>query len=176
LRFFSCVLVPIFCFCLFLGILALIIINAKNIDFKNTKANTTSTETNNALDKFNIEKNGSQTKIVLNEDDLDALAKENFGNLLSSPKSKIYPDKIELSGTLNNFLDRKTLISLNPKVSNNKLSVEIIDIKISFIGTPKFLRNQISSSINKIIEQKINTKNDIENILLENGQMTVILK
>jgi hypothetical protein len=176
LRFFSCVLVPIFCFCLFLGILALVIINVKNINFKNTKANTTSTETNDVLNKFNVEKNGSQTKIVLSEDDLNVLAKENLGNLLSSPKSKIYSDKIELSGTLNNFFDRKASISLKPKINNNKLSVEIIDIKISFFGTPEFIRNQVSRSINKIIEQKVNTKNNIENILLENGQMTVILK
>jgi len=176
LRFFSCVLVPIFCFCLFLGILALVIINVKNIDLKNTKTNTTSTETNDVLNKFNVEKNGSQTKIVLSEDDLNVLAKENLGNLLSSPKTKIYSDKIELSGTLNNFFDRKASISLKPKIDNNKLSVEIIDIKISFFGTPEFIRNQVSRSIDKILEQKVNTKNNIENILLENGQMTVILK
>lgn len=159
----------------------LFIINAKDVSLKfntNTKTASSSVQVKDVFKKIegSATANSSQGKITLTEEDLNLLIGEYLKNILSSPETKISNEKISISGTLEDFLKLKALLTISPKIENKKLSLEITDIKIGFIKAPGFVKDSLSDAISKNIEQKINTEGAITELVLENGKMTIILK
>ncbi len=175
----SCVLVPIVLFCLFLGVIVLFIFNTKDISIKldsNTKSASSSTEVKSVLGKIDTKAIDGKSWIVLTEDDINVLISEYLKDILTSPETKIYTDRISITGTLEDLFGAKAVLTINPSVNNEKLVMKISTIKIGFLNAPDFIKEQISSQINKNIEQKINSEGLISNLILENGKMTIILK
>lgn len=169
-------------------LLILLLIGISFIYFERSKflkssanINISTSDITSKIQKSNIEQSNPQkTIITLSESDLSNLIiSKNVDFPLKNPKVKITGEKIIVSGkTGAGIISLNTEVGVLPKLNNQKLILEIIDIKTAGVSSPQKVKDLINNQLSGYLDKVTSNFGDykIESIEIEEGYIILAVK
>lgn len=131
------------------------------------------------LPSLNIQKSDKENHTEMNkemkitEKELENTITKSTG-LVENLKINFENSKVTASGTVKPSQNFET--SIIPKVEDEKLKLELSNLKIGSTNPPQILLNQIQGAINKTVDKNINSKHKIKSVIIKEEELILIIK
>jgi hypothetical protein len=115
-------------------------------------------------------------QIVIAAADMEKILTASAADYISSPTVRINQNDVKVSGNL--IKPVKTTVDLTLKVNakNQKVNVEITELKTGALGAPGWVKATLTDLINKRLDAEVNNKYKVEGVSQETGKIIVKIK